>query len=136
MTLCVLPRSIAMPSFLRMEPSRQHSEANFWNPVAQSTWTTVPESGTSSSTAATRASLRLSADSSEIILETVNCESFSLETSISWPSFLITSAEKDAPNVLFSEVDSEKISFGSFFSEEHVTQLSNTSSEILTWPGL
>ena len=125
-----------IPSFFRIEPSIDHSEASFWKPVAQSTWILAPVWGMNSMTAETTQSLRQSAVSSEIILEVVNWDNFSLQTKTSWQSFLITSAENDDPKVSFGVVDSENNSLGSFLKEVQVTQLSETSSVILAWPGL
>ena len=44
----------------------------------------------------------------------------------------MTSAENAAPKVTVGDVDSENISLGSRFNEAQVTQLSYTSSAILT----
>ena len=49
-----------MPSFFKMEPFTEHSEANFWKAGAQSTWILAPFSGIKSITAATTVSLRQS----------------------------------------------------------------------------
>ena len=93
----------------------------------------APVSGINSSTDETTQSLRQSAVSSEIILDDVNCDNFSLQIKMSCKSFFMTSPENLEPKGL---VDSENNSFGSFLSEVHVTQLSETSSTILAYPGL
>ena len=96
----------------------------------------APVSGINSITDETTQSLKQSAVSSEIILDVVNCDNFSLQIKMSWESFFMTSAENLEPNVSLGFVDSENNSFGSFLSEVHVTQLSETSSIILACPGL
>ena len=75
-----------------------------------------------------------SAVSSGINLEEVNCVSFSLQMKISWPSFLIMSAEKFFPNIGVCSVHSLNNSFGKSCKDLQRSQLETTSLMILVCP--